>query len=274
MLCFKAFSQPTDFLLPEGKAEIELNYTAIVMKLYITKHQEVYFEDEKLQFYDQIASAILKAERQAPEAMIGANKMIYIYADRNVPYSFVEGIKMEIAKLGIRFLFYKTNDDDNNILQAEIFRLNVFKEYEIPRPIVTVEEADLNQEYFLMIPPLPSQLMPSYLDWLSDLELAIGSMDTGTVKNILSGLKYESFKVLPDEKIYHNEKVYDLTDGEALSQIIHEKELLLLDFDENLIYEDYIKGIQKVRELIKSESSTEETTLITIEVPIPLKNII
>tara|TARA_R110002049_G_scaffold155557_6_gene320484 strand:- start:12048 stop:12326 length:279 start_codon:yes stop_codon:yes gene_type:complete len=72
-------------------------------------------EDQKINFYNDIASRTLQAIRSIPDNFHGPT-IYYIYADINVAYKFVDKIKTEISKVVFPRIDYKTGSYENVML--------------------------------------------------------------------------------------------------------------------------------------------------------------
>lgn len=121
LLASKGFAQPKDGIkLPKGGKEIEIKSLTNLYSLYITKNQEVYKDDRKLEYFQDINYTLLDQKNKIPEPWIP--QMVLLYADAHTKYKFIDKIKSHITSTFS--LFYMTDNIDD--LVAIFFKFNNF----------------------------------------------------------------------------------------------------------------------------------------------------
>ena len=247
-----------EIILPKGGRNMSFYGT---IEFYITKNQEVFNSNNRLQFYDDISNFILsKSTLPLPD------RRVLLYADNAVKYSFIDKIKQEIA-LVEKALFLMTDNIDNPKKGYSIFLnsyLNKHKNIEI---IHTLEQDTRNKEYNESATPPP---FPPPNIWYHDFENTIYS---GNKEEIIKALN----KYSHDELVVSNNKTLKLKDKPidevSLIELFKQYEVLFLKFDYDILYEDYIHTIQEIKKVQQELYEKNEKKAYVIEVSFQLKKL-
>ena len=92
--------------LPKGDVD-KFNKKTKHYTIHVTSNEEVYFNNKRTLFWNQISSGILE-EVRVPKK--NAVKDIDIYADKNLDYYILNRVKSEIGKVWEGYIHYMSND--------------------------------------------------------------------------------------------------------------------------------------------------------------------
>ena len=104
--------QNLDISLPETNDKLRVTLSDYkVHKIYVTNNEEIYFEKERLRFWDQITTKIKESER-IPN--FKAVNDIIIYADKNVAYYTIEKLISEIGRSWTGYVHFKCGNENDS----------------------------------------------------------------------------------------------------------------------------------------------------------------
>lgn len=216
---------------PTDTLQIGTHYT-----FHITKNREIYFNNERLRFWDLIASKILEQER-APN--FNAVEHIVIYADADVVYSVIERLNQEIGRVWSGLVHYKCNGFNNKEVLT-YYKSGSFLE-PIKRDEFSIYYSDIiftEKEWYgeEKVPNLYGfkSYYPAF--WQHNFAIDFYRKDTFYINSSLSRLKYSSIKFTApskfdskDEKIKSNAKI-------PLNEILQKNDVLFINFDYNFTF--------------------------------------
>ncbi|MDP5156949.1 MAG: hypothetical protein NWQ07_00045 [Flaviramulus sp.] len=257
LLTLKGFTQPkSEINLPNGGKDIEIENLTSLFSLYITKNQEVFNDDKRLEYFQDINYTFLN--QLYKNISIGI-PLVLIYADIKTPFKFISKIKQYIPNR--RPVFYMT-ENINDLIATGYSNYGSAKNFALEEILTKEkeEENDLFEDEFEFV-PLNS--------WHIDFEEI---MHSGKKEAITEALKRHSYSVLTisqDKTLMHSELFLN---DESLKKLIKANQVLFLDFDENIFYEDYIDAIQKIKEHQIALEKNKEDKAYIVEVSLNLKN--
>ncbi|WP_139062389.1 ExbD/TolR family protein [Aquimarina megaterium] len=266
VLSISLYSQPKEQIsLPKGGSEIKTQQSTKNINIYITKEQHVYFENQKLTFYCQISELLSKefTNNQISPFDLSIN----ILADNGVFYNVIDKVKTEIAKTNNKTIYYQTGVVENlseglkDVIPKSLYQINLFSR------ILTLQERSemkkLNDSHNIP-PPAPSY---NYYYHLRSV-LSDGSKKE-EAKHLLEKLNYANIRLLSNQKIRY--KGYDvaISDEKELESILKNHQIVLLHFDENIIYGDYIALKAIIKRITNKYHSKKQYDKISSILEIP-----
>ncbi|MDO4230048.1 MAG: hypothetical protein Q4C98_09555 [Capnocytophaga sp.] len=281
LLPFVVFAQTKyDIELPEGGREYEKSEWTVPLNFYITKKQAVFNEEGKQFVYlDDISNYCLS--KYNVEEFLSPQ----LFVDKNIRFSFVQKVIKQLASVretSVSYMtqlpqsrqgclvlhissLYKKDEEENRTLEQDIAsekdneELN--EEFSPPPPPLpmggqevtesTEEDADF------LAPPSPPPL-PSYLQ----LRVGLYSQNEEVVKEVLQGNKYAVVYLLPNKQIKYLGQI--ITDNE-IANLQKRNQMLLLRFDKELLYGDYIHSMQRIYKKGKEIEDRGENAAYPIE---------
>ena len=247
-------AQPKESIkLPEGGKEMAIEEALQLFSLYVTENQEVYNDGRKLEYFDDISYAIIDQKNKSIDEWV--SQLVLLYADKNVRYSFIDAIKMEVAKAKNN-IHYNTGNIEALESINKLLEYNP-NNYRSLNPIKTKTE-DLDKEeielVFMMSPPPPP---PSLVEY-------IYAVDKTMVEEGLSFFSTYTFITLKNDKILDSNG--EPLDEQNLANLIPNEALLFIRYDKNLLYGDYIKSTLKLDEIRKKLKETKQIEFRPFEV--------
>ncbi|GGG36266.1 hypothetical protein GCM10011344_41430 [Dokdonia pacifica] len=244
--------------LPEGEQEVKITRVTPVLSFYIDKLENIYLEKEPINLND-IGLKLDQAIKTIPEQN-RLRTVIFLYIDKQTPYSTVDKLKTEIASLNIRKIVYKTGSIEDKDFFKGVYRKN-YPQY---NAMTMSEEPTVEIPTFVPIsksgstknippPPLPP------LHWTYLLEKEIYSNQKQIIEKTLSDREISCITATNKGIIYNSELIQS-QDNEALLELFKSLNVLFLDFDKDLSYNSYIetlksfKGIYKLLERSKKKA--------------------
>jgi len=261
-------AQPKDIELPIGGEEMKISKGTFFLSFYITKNQEVYLEDKKISFYNDIAPMLTQAIRTIPDNFHGP-KIYYIYADVNVAYKFVDKIKTEIGRIVYPRIDYKT-DSYENIMTTMPSRINgSVKGILRDDKIFTLKEQQKNEEAAkeMMFPPPP----PPPAFWQETFQHNLYQLNANKVAQTLKEHSSETLTILPNGEYKYKGENYKFTNTAFLKDLHLKHEILFLRYGENLSYGDYIKAKQQLRKIGIAFDKEKKPSAYKIEISFALE---
>ena len=239
-------AQPKESIkLPEGGKEMAIEEALQLFSLYVTENQEVYNDGRKLEYFDDISYSILDQKNKSIDEW--TPQLVLLYADKNVKYSFIEAIKIEVAKAKNN-IHYNTGNVEaletiNKLLE---YNPNNFKSLHfIKSKEEELAEGEI-ESVFMMTPPPPPPSLVAY----------IYAVDKTMVEEGLNSFSTYTFVTLKNDKILDSNG--EPLDEQNLANLIPNEALLFIRYDKNLLYGDYIKSTVKLDELRKKLKETKQ----------------
>lgn len=245
--------------LPEGEQEVKITRVTPVLSFYIDKFENIYLEKEPINLND-IGLKLDQAIKTIPEQN-RLRTVIFLYIDKQTPYSTVDKLKTEIASLEVRKIVYKTGP----IEDKDFFKGVYWKNYPQYNAMKMSEESTVEIPTFTPISkssptkniPLPPP--PPPLHWTYLLEKDIYSNQKQVIDKALLDRKISCITAT-NKGILYNSELIQLENNEALLELFKSLNVLFLDFDKDLSYNSYIetlksfKGIYKLLERSKKKA--------------------
>jgi biopolymer transport protein ExbD len=256
LLALKGFTQPKNEInLPNGGKDIEINNLTSLYSLYITKNQEVFNDDKKLEYFQDVNYTFLN---QLNKNISMGIPLVLVYADVKTPFKFVSKIKQYIPNH--RWVFYMTENIEG--LKATAFRnYGSAKNFELEEILTMEEENDLLDEEFLF------ETLPIN-SWHFDFEKTMHSGNKEAIIEALNSYSHSVLTISQHKTVMHNELFLN---DESLKKLIKANQVLFLDCDDDIFYEDYIDAIQKIKKHQITLEKNEEDKAYIIEVSLSLK---
>ncbi|KJD31326.1 hypothetical protein PW52_16725 [Tamlana sedimentorum] len=259
LLALKGFSQPKDEIkLPKGGKKIEIKSLTNLYSLYITKNQEVYNDDKKLEYFQDINYTLLDQKNKIPEPWIA--QKVLLYADAHTKYKFIDKIKSHITSTFS--LFYMT--DNIYDLIATSFRFNNFSK----KSFLLEEINSLQEEELIESSSITMDISDFANPWWVELERDLYSDNKEVIQGAINQHNHTLITVSPNKALKHKDL---LLNDNNLKALIKSNKVLYLDFDDNTYYEDYLDAIQKIKKHQIALEKKQEEKAYVIEVSINLK---
>ncbi|OBX17593.1 hypothetical protein LX77_03719 [Gelidibacter algens] len=259
LLTVKGFTQPKNEInLPKGGKDIEIKSTKSLYSLYLTKNQEVFNDDERLEYFQDVNYTFLS---QFDKNISMGIPLVLIYADVKTPFKFVSKVKSYIPNH--RWVFYMTENIEG--LKATAFRNYGSAKYLDLEEILTAEEEEnLLAEEFPFAPPMPP---PNW--WFVDFEKKLFSGNKAAIQNALNEYSHSVLTVSQNKALKHDNIILN---DESLKNFIQANQVLFLNFDDGIFYEDYIDAVQKIKNHQIALEKNEQDKAYIIEVSLNLKS--
>lgn len=238
------FGQDKNIELPKTVG-YEIKYSSQfitpLFSIYVTKDKEIFFENIKLDNVTQLADTVNKYRgKLRPEKMIYAK--LLLHAERSLKYSTVDDVKSALSSIRVPRIFYRTNHI-NDIESGLVIRNQASLSY---KPIISngVKQEEVGEEFYeeLNIKKHPIQIMMDELY----------ALDFKTAKKSLLEFKYKKVEFIGDRNMKINGKKIDLSDKEQLYQEIKDLDFYFLSSHSKLTYEDYIKNVVAIFNVLRA----------------------
>jgi len=245
------YSQKENIILPESNVKLDSIRKSPHYSIYITSNEELYFEDKRLRFWDEIGTNILKRERVPISKVVND---IIIYADKNVPYLFVQRAKDEIGKVWDGYIHYKggtfKNASANTFFISGSYLRNKRKkrdgDYISNLGIIytTKEKNGIDK-----VPRLTDEAWPIIpAIWQHNFSVDFFKTDTVFIKKTLSELKWGSLVIISNKRYSFKGKEYNFSDELMLKNIMKSNDLLFVKAN-FISYDKYFKAISLIQKL-------------------------
>ena len=265
--------QNLDISLPETNDKLRVTLSDYkVHKIYVTNNEEIYFEKERLRFWDQITTKINESERIPNFKAV--NDIIF-YADKNVAYYTIEKLISEIGRSWTGYIHIKCGSENNSngltklitgsFYRSEKYRLKVDWTFNLPI-IYTKKEKEgetkppkLKESSW----PLPPNILTS------DFSSSFYSMDSLETNKLLASFKYKTLNLGYDGFYYKKDDKEKYVNTEELKEIVHNHDLLFL-LTTSITLQDYVDNIAKIYEYSLQKNNGKQNHLINpfiLEIP-------
>ncbi|WP_186826833.1 ExbD/TolR family protein [Seonamhaeicola algicola] len=249
-LVFSGYGQMKDIDLPIGGVDT-INLSEIHYAIHYTKNQELYFNGQRLRFWDQLPNAI-RAEKRYPKGNAVSN--IIIYADKGLEYAYIERIRHEIGKVWSGYLHFKSDGYENsNCLTFYISGSAMYnKGYDLtnwyygPKIIYTTKEyigEDKMPTLEASSPMIPVFWQHNFSDEFFDIHNY-----SKRIKKILEGENDASITIKTDSLYTFNNEYVKFSDTTTLTKIIDNNDILFVKTRVGLSYEKHFKAMTKIQE--------------------------
>ncbi|WP_299212662.1 biopolymer transporter ExbD [uncultured Dokdonia sp.] len=247
--CVSIFNaQVKSIELPEGEQEVKITRVTPVLSFYIDKLENIYLEKERITL-NNIALKLDQAIKTIPEQN-RLRTVIFLYIDKQTPYSTVDKLKTEIASLDVRKIVYKMGSIEDKDFLKGIYWKN-YPKYNAKK---MSEESTAEIPTFVPMAKsistkkTPPSLPP--LHWTYLLEKDMYSNQKQSIDKALSD-RTISCITATNKGIVYNSELIRLEDNEALLELFTSYNALFIDFDEDLSYDSYIETVKSFKEIYK-----------------------
>ncbi|WP_445748537.1 hypothetical protein [Polaribacter sp.] len=235
----KTNSQNRNIQLPNGYGfEIIDNDKSLnpILSIYITKNNEVTFEDIDLPF-EKLGDTIFKYFYKQPNHLYLDVKG-YIYVDKTASYEKIENLKQKLTKGNLYNIVYLTEASEK-IFKGIYYRLHStsFQKNE------NIKEDELVVEI-----PYSSFIEEEIIDNLYSLNFK-------KVKKLLKNSKYSYVKVIDANKIIIDNKMYSIENRDLIINFLNNKDFILIETNKKITYDTYIKNLSILYEALKNKKS-------------------
>ncbi len=243
------YSQKEDIILPESTIKLDFIRTSPHYSIYITNNEELYFEDKRLRFWDEIGTNILKRERVPISKAVND---IIIYADKSVPYLFVQRTKDEIGKVWDGYIHYKGSTFENAsantfFISGSYLRNRRKKRYDDSISNLDIIYTTKEKIGIDKVPKLTDQAWPIIpAIWQHNFSVDFFKADTVFIKKALNEIKWSSLVIISDKSYSFKGKQYDFSDELMLKNIIKSNDLLFVKAN-FISYDKYFKAISFIQ---------------------------
>lgn len=243
-------AQNKNIELPKIDGDLGLiNYT--YHSLFVYKDGTIVFENDTIQIHE-IPKSIYEAENIKSKYNYGisfkSRYQVHIFADKAVNYSIIDKIKTEISSTNCsKYITYRSNFPNKQSVKIKgIKHKSHLSYYSITPPKYYDTESDIrkkermtkhsedlntNSSEFPVMPPISSfKFKPS-------INLAIYSIQQAVIDEALLGKKLEIITVTNDSYV-SNEEI------EKLKGLLKNMDVILVKYDSELTYENYLKFIK------------------------------
>jgi len=252
LLTFNLKAQIGNIELPSGNEQIKINHTTPIISIYVDKENAVYLEKESVEI-SELGKRLNYIRYKLPlEHMVFVK--VFLYIDKKVPYKIIDKIKTEIASVYIYNLYYKTGSvEDKDLLKGLGFRnhQSFFRHQHIEKKITKKQEQEIKrykdsirktENNFIQLPPPP----PPPMSWTAEFSYKLYSDQQEIIDEILEEKSYSCISIT-NNGIKVEKEFIGFDNLEDIERIFLNNDVLLVNFDENLVYQNYFKMISIVR---------------------------
>jgi biopolymer transport protein ExbD len=256
LLSVKSIAQKEHIKLPKLDFEVDTLTTQNFFPIFITDNHEIYFEDERLRFWDQIPAKLLELKR---EPILRAFNDIVIYADATVPYGFIQKLKEEIGRVWSGYFHYKIDSFECSkvltFFNAGSF-YNAHQRDDIDwvfnsKMIYTRDEKNQSAA----VPRLEAYTWPVPAIWQNNFSRDFKNRDTVYINLTLKDIKYSTVKLNHSRTyITIDDETINWDESNKIENTLTEKDLIFLKTSYDLEHQDFIKmmgEIQNYRSYVK-----------------------
>ena len=209
----------------------------------INDNQEVFYEDQHIQFWDQVSSKILETQR--PPHNYYVNHII-IYAHGSVPYFLIERLKEEITFVWSGFIHYKlknNNQDDMISIFSKGSSKKVISERSAhwvhnskriyTKRELSGEDSILDNSDYWPVPAL----------WQTNMSQDFFNLRKKMIASELEQISYKGLTILSSNTYELNGKVYPFIDIESIESLVKNNDILFIKPVIDLSFEAYYKAL-------------------------------
>lgn len=217
--------------------------------IHITASHEIYFEDDRIRFWDQVPSRLLELNR---EPISISFKDIVIYADKSVPYSIIQKLKEEIGRVWSGFIHYKIDTYEGDKVISNFFSGSF---YENPgskgmdwvfdsKIIYTRDEKDGTSS----VPNLEAISFPVPAHWQHNFSTDFKELNATNIKYSMAEIVHRTIHIdgskehisINDETLYWNEM-------DKIKNLVASSDLIFLKTKYGLTFGDFVDTMGKIQ---------------------------
>ncbi len=261
---FGLSSQINDsIILPKGDNNLEITSAIHILDIYVTNEQKVYCNGKQLQYFDEISAYLIDGLRSKLEDWTPT--WIYLQADKNLKYAFIDRIKSEICRVSPRLVYGTGQKEELNGIIKSISGTTLSKLNQYSEEIMNVkEEAEfdsISKSYNSFFMPLPP---PEYDEY--KLARLLYENDIVGSKQILEDKSYSILKLVGNNKYSFNSKDFEFSSRKNLLENLTSSEIVMMTFNEQILYEDYIDAISIINKLKSAAIQNNQKVAFIIEI--------
>ena len=257
--------------LPQGGTD-HFDFNKKHYTIHVTNQNEIYFNNNRIRFWDQIDSSILIEER-VPNFNVVED--ILIYADKKIDYYIIQRIKHQIGKVWQGFVHYMSNNKKKDskclsfyIKSSFLNRKSIHKDDMFYKQDIIYTTDEANIELDVKPPKLKAYIeFPVFAVWQPHFSKIFFTSEIETIREYLKEIKHT--------KILFSGYTYDpysnleaKEEEEEINNLIQENDLLLINVDALTPLERYFKGMIKFQQKrYKHPNHGELRKPFIIEVP-------
>ncbi|MEM7487441.1 MAG: hypothetical protein AAF348_19730, partial [Bacteroidota bacterium] len=244
-------SQGENLALPEVDVDMDLPTDAEVLLFYVNGNEELYFSEKRLQFWDEVSSSILAKQR---EQTFNKIRHIIIHADKNIPYRFVQRLRSEIGKVWSGFLHFKGGKVGGKkgisvfIAGSEITteRKNRGGDFVFSSNIIYTRG---EKDGTVNVQRRPGSFFPIPAIWQNNFSRDLFNRDTVHIKETLKQIDYKALEVYSEDEYKVDGKGLKFENTDELKLIMDSNDLILLKFNFNFTYGQFMKTMGQIQNL-------------------------
>ncbi len=237
--------------LPKGSSNLDFELDTPHYSFYVTKNEELYFEDLKLSQWNQVSSKIVMTEMGPTGKRV---QHIIIYADKSISHRFVQRLRSEIAKVWSGFIHYKAggSKDDFGVSifiagsENDANRLDDAGDYYFSSKFIY---STTNEEGTFDDMPSTPPLFPIPAIWQNNFSRDLYRLSEKHIEQTLGSINYQSISVLSNSRFVVDKVNYSFGNSEVLERLVKSSDLFLVKFDVDLNYNDYYKALDSIQVL-------------------------
>jgi hypothetical protein len=242
------FAQIENIELPkEGVDKFDKNVKHYT--IHITSNVEVFFNEKKVLFWDQISNNILE-EIRIPK--MNAVQDILIYADKKLDYYIVERIRWEIGKVWEGYIHYMGNTiKDKNCLsfyiQGSPLSQKKYRDtnWTYGYNLIFTDKQRRLEEDVVFSKVRASVEWPVFAVWQSNLLSHFYDGDVKLIKRFLNDANYEGISIQSKEHFLLNSEKISFKD-EKIKDLINANDILFIEIN-NINYNSYFNAMINIQ---------------------------
>jgi biopolymer transport protein ExbD len=243
--------------------------------IYVTKTGVVLFDNDTIPI-PKIAEKLFvnkKQDRTMEAKVVYGPKAVHIFADKNLNYSLIDGIKTELSKTNrAKRLIYRSNFTDNghemlglkHDSPPSFFSIQI-PEYRKTRKAQMKEDSirKIELEKFPDIGDMNDMLDQAKGNWIpvNTVETSVYGIQQDIIDEALANKSYKCYSISNNGLEDYN-RVYK--DAE-LETVLEESDIVFLDYKDDLTYGNYLKFILELHKFIPNSGNKKvKTTVIEL----------
>ena len=233
------------------------NLNSRTVNIFVNKEWTIYIRDKKLVYWDEVASILASIGRDSIIEKTALSS-VTIYADESIKYRFLDKLKSEIARTGIKYFLFKLNEESSSDFEAELVHGTIEPKW--------VDRVIRTKEYEFDSVNLIKTNIPAWLKVKDsgkfDEEIHYNfrkflySGEIDKVEQFLAKNQNASIILLPGKKFKIKNHVFSLENVKSFVQLTIEQKIIFVRFDNDLDYDDYIHYLNFKRKVFNSKDKS------------------
>lgn len=268
------FTQNDTILLPKKGVDFfdkkTRHYT-----VHITNNIEIYFNSEKILFWDQLSTKILE-EVRTPK--MNAVKNITVYADKKLDYYILERVRSEIGKVWTGFLHFMSDDVNNkNCLSFYIKGSPLSQkkytntDWTYGHNLIFTTKQRLLEDDVVFSKVRAEVEWPIFAVWQSNFLSEFYSGDVNLINRFLTGIKHVAISILSKEYFQIKDEKISFKDNK-IKKLVENNDIIFIDAN-RINYESYFSAMSNIQKLRYEDNSHGELKKpLIVEIPYRYQN--